>query len=127
MRGGGKLCCCWQFIHLPVLVRATREGISVFLSVVPMIASPSSEVFLDVVFFNNRRVGHLCLLGLRWMFFSSGFISRKKRRGPCFRFTGLLVVGGWFIMAWEKQKQRKLFPHVGLIVEVVYCTTRCLW
>ena len=62
------------------------------------------------------------------MFFSSGFILRKKRRGPCFHLTGLFVVGGWFIMAWgKKQKQRKLFPSVGLIVEVVICTTRCLW
>ena len=86
-------------------MRATWEGISVFLSVVTMIASPSSEVFLDGVFFNDRRVEHLCLLGLRWMFFSSGFISRKKRRGPCFHFTGLLVVGGWFIMGKTKTEE----------------------
>ena len=39
------------------------------------------------------------------MFFSSGFISRKKRRGPCFHLIGLLVVGGWFIMGKTKTEE----------------------
>ena len=39
------------------------------------------------------------------------------------------VCCGWLVYngLGEKQKQRKLFPSVGLIVEVVICTTRCLW